>query len=488
MDPFQLTDRTLVTVDGSLDPSIPIVVLLHGLGGSSLDMTAPASAYPGLSFNRNATFSPYRDEGWNFVPPVLPVARVFLDPPTIALTSWKDALTAAGFTTLTYSQAGPTVAADVLQLGRLVTEALMGNPALMGLRVAFVAHSRGGIVARSFLVGAAANPALAAFMPRVVSLITLHSPHQGSGLSGAGGSHRYPTRPTPGRLRGAGPSRTGSPRHVCADLSSTRHEPNLPPAARLWQRSRPQSQSRESPTTPSAARVPMSRACGPACTHRTARCHSLYHSRFFTGAAYPSLSERSSTPCRLHRPRSSSNCPVVTEMLATLATLAAAIPELAPGRGDLLVADARAHLPFSTSRTTNPLNHLEALSDSRLQTQVIAILTRLRNPLVSGKATARLNPFPATLGRALQYTVAAKDAVTGVVLVPITVTVLDTYNDVLLTSQGPAPFTVKFTARNVRIFDGERHMWETERLLPSVSVSLGPPYGSMPVNTGLASD
>ena len=158
MDPFQLTDRTLVTVDGSLDPSIPIVVLLHGLGGSSLDMTAPASAYPGLSFNRNATFSPYRDEGWNFVPPVLPVARVFLDPPTIALTSWKDALTAAGFTTLTYSQAGPTVAADVLQLGRLVTEALMGNPALMGLRVAFVAHSRGGIVARSFLVGAAANP------------------------------------------------------------------------------------------------------------------------------------------------------------------------------------------------------------------------------------------------------------------------------------------------------------------------------------------
>ncbi|MDK2744329.1 MAG: hypothetical protein NDI90_15585 [Nitrospira sp. BO4] len=74
--------------------------------------------------------------------------------------------------------------------------------------------------------------------------------------------------------------------------------------------------------------------------------------------------------------------PFVTEIMTVLAALAATTPDLAPGQGDILVSDARARLPFSASHTSNFLNHLEALSDPTLQAQVVAILLRLRSPIM----------------------------------------------------------------------------------------------------------
>lgn len=490
MDPFSLSDGTAVTVDGMLDPSLPLVVLLHGMGGSSLDMTAPGDAYLGMSFNRNASFPLYRDEGIHLYPSVVPVARTFLDPmrPATSLTSWTDALTAAGFSTLTYNQQGASVAGDVTQLGKLVTEALIGKPALSGLRVAFVAHSRGGIVARSFLAGAGATPALAGFLPRVTSLITLHSPHQGSGLAGAAVAIDAQLA----RVQGAVAATIGGP--APAILGTMRGFVLNPARAEL---------APGSPTlTAIAAAEPVAgiayHTFGGNSTDFARLWASVYTPEgtvpfwvpfvpfpFFHWSSVPVpigtlLNFVSFAPAALAVP-----LPVVTEMLATLATLAIGLPEIVPGAGDLLVADARAHLPFSASRTTNPLNHLEALSDTGLQAQVIAILARLRSATVSGRATARLNPYPATKGHSKQYTVAARDAVTGAALTPLTVTVRDTFNHVLVTAMGATPFTVNFTARTVRTFDGESHEWDTERLYPTVDVNLGPPYGSVPVDTGL---
>ena len=123
-----LTDGTSVTIDctaSAPDPSLPIVVLLHGMGGTSLDMTAPAAAYPGLSFNRRATFPLYKDEGIQFVPPLLPAARFYLDPPAGPLTSWNAALKAAGFTTITYTENGPLITNDVTQLTLLVSQGFL---------------------------------------------------------------------------------------------------------------------------------------------------------------------------------------------------------------------------------------------------------------------------------------------------------------------------------------------------------------------------
>jgi pimeloyl-ACP methyl ester carboxylesterase len=49
------------------------------------------------------------------------------------------------------------------------------------------------------------------------------------------------------------------------------------------------------------------------------------------------------------------------------------IEELTEGRGDLLTADSRTRLPFATHQT-NPINHAEALWDPILQAQVLRIL------------------------------------------------------------------------------------------------------------------
>lgn len=149
--------------------------------------------------------------------------------------------------------------------------------------------------------------------------------------------------------------------------------------------------------------------------------------------------------------------PAVVELGTTLGLLASTTPELAHGAGDGLVADARAHLPFSATRITNALNHLEALSDRTLQSQVVAILARLRTPGVSGQAVARISPFPASRTRR-NHTVTAADAVSGQALTEGTVIVRDTFGDVALTAGLGSPFGFAFTARRTVTVapDGER--------------------------------
>ena len=87
---------TNAQVEGTLDPSLPLVVLLHGLSGTSLDMTDPATARPGTAFARNTVYPLYTDRGFRAWPPVLPVDSFFLDPPASGLTSWQQALNSAG--------------------------------------------------------------------------------------------------------------------------------------------------------------------------------------------------------------------------------------------------------------------------------------------------------------------------------------------------------------------------------------------------------
>jgi hypothetical protein len=47
--------------------------------------------------------------------------------------------------------------------------------------------------------------------------------------------------------------------------------------------------------------------------------------------------------------------------------------EITSGQGDILVADSRAHLPWSIQRT-NAINHGETYWDYNLQQQVLSIL------------------------------------------------------------------------------------------------------------------
>ena len=116
-------------VEGPLDPRLPLVVLLHGLGGNSGDMTDPLTSRPGTAFVRADRPRLYIDQGFHPFPPVFPpITDIYLDPPATALSSWQQALLAAGFSTVTYSMRGPLKPGDAGQLKALPPGRYRRNP------------------------------------------------------------------------------------------------------------------------------------------------------------------------------------------------------------------------------------------------------------------------------------------------------------------------------------------------------------------------
>ena len=472
-------------VEGTLDPSLPLVVLLHGLSATSLDMTAPQVSRAGIAFIRTGLPALYADQGIHFTPPPLPAGGFFLDPPALSLTSWQKALNNAGFSTVTYSMTGPLIANDAMQLAALA-RAVMAHSQLSGLRIAFVAHSRGGLVARAFLRAAAADPTLAPFLAMTTSLVTLHSPHLGSGVASLGAT----IDGLLARIQGALTSATGSSPGFLAML---RGMVLNPATAELVI---------GSPTAAVAPGEPV-----PGITYHTFGGNSTAFARLwanvFTPDSYapipflPFLFHWGSTPALAGIPLDAVSfiplagllapIPEVATLTTALTTLVATTPELAPGFGDVLVADARARLPFSASHTTNPLNHAEALWDPTLQAQVIAILSLLRTTTTTVtptrlQAIARISPYPTRVTPAT-YTVTARDQVTGMSITSGTVTVRDTFGHIALQTTIGMSFPFAFRGRRVRVA-GPRGDRDVDEVFPTVDAELPEPYGTVPVDTG----
>jgi hypothetical protein len=153
----------------------------------------------------------------------------------------------------------------------------------------------------------------------------------------------------------------------------------------------------------------------------------------------------------------------------------------------VLVADARARLPFSASHTTNPLNHAEALWDPTLQAQVVAILSLLRTTATTVtprlQAIARISPYP-TRVTPTAHTVTAKDQVTGVPITSGTVTVHDTFGRIALQGTIGVPFTFAFRGQPAHGGAGPLGHSDFEVLFPTVDAELPDPYGKVPVDTG----
>jgi hypothetical protein len=335
---------TQAQVDGSLDPSLPLVVLLHGFGGTLDDMTNPIAHYGNLAFDRSAVIPALTYRGLG-TPPPLPVHSFFIDSPATSLTSWVQALTAAGFSTLSYRQTGATIAPNVVQLKALATGPLSSDSRLSGLRIAFVAHSRGGIIARSFLASARTDPALASFLNRVISLVTLHSPNLGTGLANiangidallaafAGMGVSAPGWPTMLRSLTADPAfpevAVGST--VLAGIAAMEPVPSI-------------SYHTFGGTSTTFARVWANVNAPPIPTP----IPFVFALNTFPQLIGVPLDARSFIPVAVL-----SGLPPVIEMVTAVNLLAASSPELATGRGDLIVSDARARLPspLPTRRT-----------------------------------------------------------------------------------------------------------------------------------------
>jgi len=302
-----LPDGTSAQLDGPLQPGVPLVLLLHGFRGGMTSMTASRTGR----------------------------------------TSWRDALLAAGFSTLSYSQVAPegTLAPNLDQLLAIAAGPLSRDPRLRRLPLSIVAHSRGGLLARLLLDRVANARASRRLLHRMAGVVTLHTPYGGSGLAGL----------VIGMDRAA--------RRLQAAVSSLGLRP--PVLATLRSISASRAVAELAPGSPTLR----------ALETRPAPVGIPWHTFGGTSADIGRIRALLDPVERLDRPSAMlARARGLSEVIAVLDRLALLSPALRDGEGDVVVADACTRLSFEARHTTNRLTHVEALWDSSLQAQVVAVL------------------------------------------------------------------------------------------------------------------
>jgi Asp-tRNA(Asn)/Glu-tRNA(Gln) amidotransferase A subunit family amidase len=341
MDPvtyvFDGVEREIQVTDG--DPDRPLVLLLHGTGGTVSDMTTPA-AHPDNNYDFAVPFPPDVTVGWREYPGVGVWSCCDLDPKK-DIRSWRDVLRLYKFRTAAYSQVDNAgfLARPVEELGVVMAALVRAFP-----RTPFVllAHSRGGLLTRKFLkdAGALAAP--------VRTVITLHSPHTGSDLA----------------------SVAVFLRRRIEDLRAIGGDVVL--AALGWLLDIVDSEAYAELAVGGDFLLDLAKGeeALPEVDYFTFGGVSVRLTRVRTWTyTLDSAIPQWHWPPFQHR-RSEGPAPLVSPLLDTLPDL---VDEIADGRGDMLTADARTRLPFAVHQT-NRINHAEALWDPILHAQVLRIL------------------------------------------------------------------------------------------------------------------
>lgn len=334
---FEDVDRQVDVTEGDRDR--PLVLLLHGTAGTSLDMTAPAQGPD----NNYDTLAPLGGEiaiGPREYPGIGIFSCCELDPKK-PVRSWRDVLADNGFATAVYSQVDNVglLARPVAELAEVV-RAL--NAAYPDARLVLLAHSRGGLLARSFLKGFAKDAW------SVQTVITLHSPHTGSSLA---------TLAT--TVRDAIEALRSAFGDVVIDVLG-------------WLLDLADSDAYRELAIGSAFLTALAdgEAALPGVPYFTFGGVSVRLTRVRSWV----YTLDSALPKWRWPPYDHARVETEVAGVSPLAdSLPDVIEELTEGRGDLLTADARTRLPFATHQT-NPINHAEALWDPILQAQVLRIL------------------------------------------------------------------------------------------------------------------
>jgi hypothetical protein len=353
------TDHLTVDGDPTVNLTLPLVILLHGTAGTIDDMSNPSNR--GFTFDTMTPVQSPRDRGVHSYPNVGVWGFALDDQISPPPTGWQPFLRNNGFMTLNYAQIENTgslqntssgSASDpVLQLHAIVMALIAAYPSR---RLAFVTHSRGGILLRTWLVRHGRDAAVAS---RLCTAVMLASPNAGSDIANVAVTINGVTHFLEGQIGQVGPlqwldQQTGSPAYVdyqvgssfLASLAAAEPVPGI-------------TITTFGGTNPNITRV---------------------HQWTFTlGSALPNFTYHPPFDVSVSFHWFTDDNPVlgIRNLAGDLGALGP--PEIKPGSGDLLVSDASSNLPFA-AHLSHPANHAQELWDPMVLADGLAILTGAR--------------------------------------------------------------------------------------------------------------
>ncbi len=347
------------------DPTRPAILLFHGLHQDARTWTAPSYVEYAYDYRDNPGEKRVGDTHSSAnagVYKVAPSKWLYGDDRAAwdKSVNWFDYLVSRGFTVATWGQPGLTFSAaypSALEaFDSLLSHSRQRSPAAPPA-VALIGHSRGGLVLRKVLKNRASTG-------RVQWVVTLHSPHQGSALG-----------QTPGRLVAEtvdlldccipGDLTAGLKKEV-KDLVT---EAMRPMTRLVW----PDENRELTPDGPLIRDLRSGEQAIPGVQYYTfggtdPTYYKLYLWHFDAMSSVPQVKDLTTYYVWRVRPVEIGPLSPIMDKLRDF------IDEVKPGKGDGLVTDVSARLPWST-HTTNSLNHAEVLWNRPLQQRVAGLLS-----------------------------------------------------------------------------------------------------------------
>ena len=364
------------------DLTKPAVLLIHGLNQTGECWLRPAKTIGEDYFlDPHRTPSKKKKNGEDRRPPGTPY-KVGLSPQVqnIDQNNWFDFLRSRGFTVATWSQGKESNFHEALPtaleaLDRFAADTAALNPAAPP-PIALVAHSRGGLIARGVLKqkGNAGD--------RIRWLVTLHSPHQGSEMGRAAAQMGAEILDVAGQLAPTidlGPFRIDLSGGLKDDLKRLLVEALRPLNKLAFGDGEPVIQQRQRelmPDSPLLRELRAGEAPVPGVRYITfGGTNATYYRAYlwaYTSSCANPLEDCYVQPYEL---------PLVSPMFDKVRDF---VPEIAEGKGDGLVAEARSRLPWPNVRhEVTRLNHAEVLWDRDLQQKVARLLLPSHKPTPS---------------------------------------------------------------------------------------------------------
>ena len=341
------------------DPNRPVVLLLHGIGGAGSGFFKPSddkSGINGFYYDHRARPAEIHRRAGN---PGIGVLRIAPSPRSATKTdanNFFDYLIKQRFTVATWTQPG-TMFADAYRSAVTALDILVRDTKGP---IALVGHSRGGLIVRKLLKDGGDRGG------RIRWAIMLHSPNQGSEL------------PRVGVELTSGIARAIDALPLPASMKSTLHNSLGGDAARFTAAYVISPAEQEMiPGSPLLRDLATNEKPLPGVRYYTFGGTSPVMVRYFAwtytaSSAKPHITCSSPTDCTTHyehdiRPI---EIPLLSPFLGGQPRI---VPEITPGLGDGLVADARARLPFAR-HFTRALNHPEGVLDPGIHRDVTLIL------------------------------------------------------------------------------------------------------------------